>query len=494
MKRDVRRLDRPHAKLREVKVCMISLGCPKNLVDSEIILGRVGDEGLAITARPEDADVIVVNTCGFINRAKEESIQTILEMCDLKGRSERPKKVVVTGCLGQRYGMDLRAEVPEVDAIIGLGEYNDIGATIRELADGVKPVKILRVSDPNKACSAEVGRFRLTPPHYAYVKISDGCDNPCTFCAIPAIRGSFRSKPIPTILEEVEELVACGAKEILLISQDTTSYGVDLTGEFQLPDLLERLNAVQGIEWIRVLYTYPSFLTDAMIDAVASLEKVVKYIDLPLQHIADRVLRRMGRRMNEAKTRRLLEKLRGRIPGLYLRTTFIVGFPGEDEKEFKILRNFVHEFGFERLGVFSYSAEEGTPAASFPDQVPPQVRARRVEEIMLTQQENAFRQNQARRGEIVRVLVDGELTSGKVLRTRSHGEAPEIDPYIFLEPESWDGRQPPRGSDQSPGQHAAPEPGDFVVVRITGSRGYDLLAIPVEPATSKSPSCNASNL
>lgn len=295
---------------------MVSLGCPKNLVDSEMILGNAGHEGLVVTPFPDDADVIIVNTCGFIESAKDESILAILDACEAKRAAREPKKVIVTGCLAQRYGEELRKEVPEVDAIIGLGEYDDIGVTIRKLCEASRPGRVFKISDPTKACSAEVGRFRITPRHYAYVKISEGCDNPCTFCAIPSMRGAFRSKPIEMIEEEVKELVESGAREILLISQDTTSYGVDLTGRFDLDRLLDRVAAVPGVEWIRILYVYPSFVTEAMIEAIAGIDKVIKYVDIPLQHISDRMLRRMGRRSNEAKTRGLLSRMREKIPGL----------------------------------------------------------------------------------------------------------------------------------------------------------------------------------
>ncbi len=451
-----------------------------------MILGKVGAEGLEVTASAEDADVIVINTCSFIESAKEESIQTILEACELKSSSESPKKIVVTGCLAQRYGAELRKEVPEVDAIIGLGEYDDIGTAIRELAATKRKKRVFRLGDPDKACNAEVGRFRLTPRHYAYVKISEGCDNPCTFCSIPSFRGGFRSKPIAMIEDEVRELTASGTKEIVIISQDTTSYGMDLTGRLELPKLLEKISAIDGVRWIRVLYVYPSFVTDEMIDAIASIDKVVKYVDIPLQHISDKMLRRMGRRSNEAKTRALMNRMRERIPGLYLRTTFIVGFPGEDEQEFTTLREFVKEVKFERLGVFTYSEEEGTPAATFADQVPEAVRKARLEEIMLVQQENAFRHNRSRKGEIADVVVDTvePPKNGKPgrARARTFGEAPEIDPVILIEPPE-DPQQrrtdlPASFRELSLGKRRQMElkPGDFERVRITSSRDYDLVA------------------
>ncbi len=457
-----------------------------------MILGNAGAEGLVVTPTAEDADVIIVNTCSFIESAKEESIHAILEACELKNASASPKKVVVTGCLAQRYGEELRKEVPEVDAIIGLGEYEDIGSALRLLAARKRGGTVFRVSDPDKACNAEVGRFRLTPNHYAYVKISEGCDNPCTFCSIPTFRGGFRSKPMAMILDEVRELVASGAREIVIISQDTTSYGIDLTGKLELPKLLESIAGVKGVEWIRVLYVYPSFVTCEMIDAIASIDKVLKYVDIPLQHISDKMLRRMGRRSNEAKTRALLGKMRERIPGLYLRTTFIVGFPGEDETEFGVLREFVRELKFERLGVFAYSREEGTPAATFTDQVPEKIRSRRLEEIMLVQQEIAFRHNRSRRGEVVRVLVEGDeapRNGGKrFMRARSYGEAPEIDPCILIGCE--DSHEEERGTNGAGGirgtfrelplrsRSAARKlsPGEFARVKITGSRNYDLVA------------------
>jgi ribosomal protein S12 methylthiotransferase len=441
-----------------VRVNLVSLGCAKNLVDSEMILGSAGAAGLAITASPQDADVIVINTCGFIGPAREESMGAILEACALKESSPAPKKVVVTGCMAQRYGEEIRRRAPLVDAIIGLGQYGGIAGLIRDLAGDVAVPRLL-VADPNTACNAETGRLRLTPPHYAYLRISEGCDNPCTFCAIPGMRGRFRSKPLEEIEVETRELVASGAEEIVLISQDTTSYGVDLDGRQQLPRLLERVAAVEGVRWVRVLYVYPSSFSDEMIEAVARTPKVLKYIDIPIQHIDDRMLRRMGRKSSEAYTRDLLARMRERIPGLYLRTTFIVGFPGEGEEEFRRLVSFVEEFRFERLGVFTYSREEGTPAARMGDDVSEAERLRRREELMLAQQEVAFDHNRRRVGEVCEAVVDGR--EGGRLFARSHGEAPEIDPRIFLSRAARD-----------------IEIGDFLNLEITGTRAYDLIARP----------------
>jgi len=473
---------------------MISLGCPKNLVDSEMILGDASGAGLRVTPSAESADVIVVNTCGFIESAKKESIDTILEACEVKRTSSNRTKVVVTGCLAQRYGEEIRNEIPEVDAILGLGEYEGIGAFVRSLVEtdpGASQSAHLQLGDRDKACQAEVGRFRLTPPHFGYIKISEGCDNPCTFCAIPAMRGRFRSKPIEMIVREAKELVQNGTKEIILISQDTTSYGIDLYGNFELAKLLEALDRVEGLEWVRVLYAYPAFLTDDMLDAIHGLDKVVKYLDMPLQHISDRMLRHMGRRMNEQKTRRLLERARERAPGTYLRTTFIVGFPGETEEDFRTLCDFVQEFRFERLGVFTYSEEEGTPAAAFEGTAAEDVQKARMEELMLIQQEIAFQQNRSRIGDRVRVLVDrveGDPAQPSRIHARTFGEAPEIDPSVLIEPGANHQAQPsasPPGFQDLPvlssngGEHlvaAEPvRPGDFLTVSITGSRQYDLL-------------------
>lgn len=479
-----------------VLVNLVSLGCPKNLIDSELILGRAGEAGVAITSRAEDADVIVVNTCGFIDAARQESIQAIREACESKRASRGRKRVLVVGCLAQRSGEEIRRLLPQVDAIVGLGQYDGIGNLILELS-GKNGTRQLPgggrdlIAEPNRACSAEVGRFRLTPRHYAYLRISEGCDNPCTFCAIPGIRGPFRSKPLPEIEAEARELVRSGARELILISQDTTSYGIDLGGKFLLPDLLERVASVDGVRWVRVLYVYPTFFSDDMIEAMARIPKVLKYIDIPIQHIADRILRRMGRRMDETDTRRLLSRLRERIPGLYLRTTFIVGFPGEGEDEFRSLLDFVRDFRFERMGVFTYSREEGTPAARMDGTLPEEVVLRRREELMLVQQEVAFAQNRSRIGETCEAVIDGEEGGASI--ARSHGEAPEIDPLILI-PRIQASPQERRGlQETSPAARGfreltvlprrtaqgRPEVGEFLNIQITGTRGYDLIAHPV---------------
>ncbi len=464
---------------------MASLGCPKNLVDSEVILGNLGSAGHVIVDEPETADVIVVNTCGFIDQAKEESIDTILAACGLKDGPAAVRKVIVTGCLGQRYAVDIKEQIPEVDAIVGLGEYDDIGSIVTDvvaadsrastLATAGNP--LIRVQPQDQACQREVGRFRLTPRHYAYVKISEGCDNPCTFCSIPSIRGGFRSKPIAEVEAEVRELVATGASEIILIAQDTTSYGIDLYERYELVRLLETVAAIDGVRWIRLLYAYPASLTDEMMRAISAIPNVLPYVDIPLQHISQKMLRHMGRRLMEEQTRTLLQRLRDSVPGIYLRTTFIVGFPGEDEAEFETLKDFVRDFEFERLGVFAYSHEEGTPSAEFAEQIPDAVKKRRFEELMLIQQDIAFRHNTSRVGGEVEVLVDEVEAEGEDpprLVGRTFGEAPEIDPVVYVDARAHPDAAAALGS--APHFDFSTLVGRYVSARIVSSDGYDLHA------------------
>ncbi|MGE4633233.1 MAG: 30S ribosomal protein S12 methylthiotransferase RimO [Planctomycetota bacterium] len=446
--------------LNPVAIHLVSLGCPKNLVDSEVILGRVGAEGFVISQRPEDADILMVNTCGFIESAKQESIDAILELVRLKD-SDPAKRVVVAGCLGQRYPEELASEIPEIDAIVGMSEYPRMGEILGGLMEEVRDARRVHVGDANHPAWSEDSRLRLTPRHTAYLKISEGCDNPCTFCSIPSFRGRFRSKSPDFIIEEARELVANGTREINLISQDLTSYGLDIDGEYLLPDIMESLNEVEGIDWIRLLYTYPYKFSDAMIDAVARLDRVIPYIDMPIQHIDDTMLKRMGRRLGEEGTRELFHRMRERIPSLVLRTTFIVGFPGETREQFEKLVGFVEENSLERVGVFPWSPEEGTPAEKLSDRVPEQEQARRVEELMLAQQKVAFAWNQARVGSDVDVLIDAVCDQTGSLIGRSYAEAPEIDSSIRV----------PAGSGQI---------GEMVRCRITQTDDYDLVAEPIE--------------
>ena len=448
------------ASSNPVAIHLVSLGCPKNLVDSEVILGRVGAEGFVISQRAEDADILMVNTCGFIESAKQESIDAILDLVRLK-EDDPAKRVVVAGCLGQRYPEELAKEIPEIDAIVGMSEYPRMPEILGGLMEEVRDARRVHVGEASHPAWSEDSRLRLTPRHSAYLKISEGCDNPCTFCSIPSFRGSFRSKDPDFVINEARELVANGTREINLISQDLTSYGLDIDGEYLLPDIMESLDKVEGIDWIRLLYTYPYKFSDEMIDAVARLDRVIPYIDMPIQHIDNTMLKRMGRRLGEDGTRDLFRRMRERIPSLVLRTTFIVGFPGETREQFEKLVRFVQENALERVGVFPWSAEEGTPAEKLPDRIPEQEQARRVEELMLAQQEVAFAWNRARVGSEVDVLIDSVCDETGFLLGRSYAEAPEIDSSIRM----------PSGSGQV---------GELVRCRITGTDDYDLVAELIE--------------
>ena len=448
------------ASSNPVAIHLVSLGCPKNLVDSEVILGRIGAEGFVISQRAEDADILMVNTCGFIESAKQESIDAILDLVRLK-EDDPAKRVVVAGCLGQRYPEELAKEIPEIDAIVGMSEYPRMPEILGGLMEEVRDARRVHVGEASHPAWSEDSRLRLTPRHSAYLKISEGCDNPCTFCSIPSFRGRFRSKDPDFVINEARELVANGTREINLISQDLTSYGLDIDGEYLLPDIMESLDKVEGIDWIRLLYTYPYKFSDEMIDAVARLDRVIPYIDMPIQHIDNTMLKRMGRRLGEDGTRDLFRRMRERIPSLVLRTTFIVGFPGETREQFEKLVRFVQENALERVGVFPWSAEEGTPAEKLTDRIPEQEQARRVEELMLAQQEVAFAWNRARVGSEVDVLIDSVCDETGFLLGRSYAEAPEIDSSIRM----------PSGSGQV---------GELVRCRITGTDDYDLVAELIE--------------
>ncbi len=474
----------PQRAAAPLRVGMVSLGCAKNLVDSEVMLGRLAASHTLVD-RAEDADVVVINTCAFVEEAKQESIDTILEMTARK-QAGALRHVVVTGCLAQRYAAELREELPEVDVFVGTTAERQIDSILERLASGranpvakaAHPLPMASaaataaastrnalpatgpwvvVEDPSLAYGAETARLRLTPRHYAYLRVAEGCNHKCTFCAIPSFRGRFRSKPREAILDEARELVADGARELLLIAEDTNQWGQDLGAEDNLASLLGDLDAIDGLDWIRLLYTYPAYFTDALIEAIAGLDKVVPYVDMPLQHIADPVLRAM-RRPPRRRTERLLERLRARIPGLTLRTTFISGFPGETLRDHEELLAFVRSFRFERLGVFAYSEEDGTPAAAMANMVPKPERERRRAEILEAQQAIAFAHNRARVGEQLRVIVDKVEHDGLAIG-RSSADAPEIDAIVRIE---------------TGGRRLAP--GAFVEVVVEGSCGYDLEA------------------
>jgi ribosomal protein S12 methylthiotransferase len=437
------------------------------------MLGMAEKEGHEITADASQADVLVVNTCAFIDRAKQESIDTILEMAELK-KQAAGRKLIVTGCLAERYRDELKKEIPEIDAILGTGEVDAFAGTISgtrnpepgtaaPLAFYSKP-PVFGVDLPTYIYDADTPRKRVTPRHYAYVKIAEGCDYKCAFCIIPKMRGHYRSRPIESIVQEARQLASQGVKELLLISQDSTFYGIDRGERGALPKLLGALNEVAGIEWIRLLYLYPTTITAEVIDAIADLDKVVKYIDLPLQHASDAVLKRMKRPGTRKSYVRLLENIRARIPGVALRTTFIVGFPGETAEDFAELEGFIEEIGFDHVGVFTYSHEEGTSAHDLTDDVPAATKTKRQERLMARQRNIVTARQKARLGERTRLMVDGQSSEHElVLQGRLSGQAPEIDPVVYL-------------TDCDPSAIAK---GSFIDVEIVGAEAYDLVAKPV---------------
>jgi len=461
-----------------VKLGLISLGCPKNLVDSEVMLGIIEKYKIDITNKPDEAEIIIVNTCGFIESAKQESVDTILSMASYKTEG-CCKYLIVTGCLAQRYAQELFQEMPEVDAIVGTNVYKDIAEVIARVKKGerilhLKGDDLLPLpgnTERRMVASSEPGlpekenvptdpRKLTTPPYMAYLKIAEGCDNFCSFCAIPLIRGRYTSKPYEQVLAEAGELVAGGVKELVVIAQDTTRYGQDRYGKLRLAELLQDLNELKGLKWIRILYSYPNAFTDELIEAYATLPKVCHYVDLPLQHASDRLLRAMRRRDRLAETKALLKKLRDRIPDIVIRTTFIVGFPGETDEDFAVLKEFVKEQKFENAGVFKYSPEENTAAADMPDQVPEEVKEERYDELMAVQagiSENIHKSLEETELEVVIEGYDEE--EDNLALARSYREAPEIDGNIFVENE--------------PGL----KPGDFIKVKVDQGFAYETVAI-----------------
>ena len=461
-----------------MKVGFVSLGCPKNLVDSEVMLGLARHAGHELTPDAADADVLVVNTCAFIDRAKQESIDTILEMAEYK-KSGACRRLVVTGCLAERYRETLQREIPEIDAILGTGEVPDILRAIGHTdaahspASAGVPMTFHRREAPDTPSDpalptyiydCDTPRTLTTPGHFAYVKIAEGCDYKCAFCIIPTLRGHYRSRPADSIVREARSLADRGVREIILISQDTTFYGVDRRERGALAALLRQLNAVDGLEWIRLLYLYPTTIDAETIEAIAASDKVCRYIDLPLQHASDAVLRRMKRPGTRRSYERLLTGIRERLPGVALRTTFIVGFPGESDADFDELADFVSIIGFDHLGVFTYSHEDGTSAYTLSDDVPAAVKRTRQRRLMSLQRRIVRKAQKRRIGTIERVLVDGLSTEHDLVLTgRLASQAPEIDPRVYL-------------SDCDP---AAYRPGDFVTAEIVGARDYDLIARPL---------------
>ena len=454
-----------------MKLGLISLGCPKNLVDSEVMLGIIEKYHIEITNDPEAAEIIIVNTCGFIESgfiesAKQESIDTILSMSAYKTEG-CCRYLIVTGCLAQRYAQELFQDMPEVDAIVGTNVYKDIAQVIERVMQGQRVLHLSETDFEKINLEGLQGNERnlpdprklTTPSYMAYLKIAEGCDNFCSFCAIPLIRGRYTSKPYEQIMAEARELVERGVKELIVIAQDTTRYGQDLYGKLRLAELLHDLNALPGLKWIRVLYSYPNTFTDELIEAYATLPKVCHYVDLPLQHASDRLLHAMRRRDKLSETKKLLKKLRERIPDIVIRTTFIVGFPGETEEDFAILKEFVTEQKFENAGVFQYSQEENTVAATLPEQIPEETKQERYDELMAIQagvSEDVHRSMEDRELEVV---VEGyESEEENLVAARSYREAPDIDGSIFVE--------------NAPGLN----PGDFIRVRIEQGFAYEVVA------------------
>ena len=439
----------------------VSLGCPKNLVDSERMLGRLAQDGYALVPDAKGADVVVVNTCGFIEPARQESLAVIREMLDLK-KQGKVGAVVVAGCLAERKREELLKEVPDVDHIVGVFGREEITLVVDRARAQEHEQRSLFRPAPVRA-QEDTARLRITPRHYAYLKISEGCDRLCTFCAIPQMRGKHVSKSIEENIREARELAADGVRELIIVAQDTTYYGMDLYGKVRLAELLRELEGVNGIEWIRVLYAYPIHFTDELVDTLAGSEKIIPYLDLPLQHINDRLLRRMQRRVNRTSTEELIERLRSAIPDLTLRTTFIVGFPGETEAEFEELVAFVQATRFERVGVFPYSFEPGTPATRLDGHLPQETKIERQQRLMQAQQEVAFEWSRGQVGRELEVIIDGadpEIPNHHL--ARSHADAPDIDGLVRV-----------RGKGL--------RSGDLVRVKVTAADGYDLAARAIAP-------------
>lgn len=413
-----------------MKLGMVSLGCPKNLVDSEVMLGLIREKNFTVTNDPADAEIIIVNTCGFIESAKEESINTILQMSEYKTQGSC-RYLIVTGCLSQRYADELAQNIPEVDAFIGTECFTDISWVIEQVMDGKK---VLHMTRNTAEQPVEMPRMLTTPEYMAYLKIAEGCDNCCSYCIIPKLRGPYTSRPYEAVIAEAKELAASGIKEIIVVAQDTTRYGEDLYGKLMLPQLLKDLNDLEGIEWIRVMYCYPNNFTDELIEAFATLPKVCKYVDLPLQHASNSLLASMNRYDTKEQVEALLKKLRTSIPSIVIRTTFIVGFPGETEADFEELKKFVAAQRFENAGVFKYSQEEGTVAGAMPNQIPEEVKENRYHELMALQAEISEELHQDLEGQELDVVIEGfDEENPSLAVARSYREAPDIDGNIFVE-------------------------------------------------------------
>lgn len=436
-----------------MQILFVSLGCDKNLVDTEMMLGQLAEKGYTFTDDEENADVAVVNSCCFINDAKEESINTILQLAELKN-SGQLRALVVCGCLAQRYQDEIRTEIPEVDAILGTTAIDEIVETVEAVLAGRKENHL---EDINRPCIFDKPRSVTTGGHYAYLKIAEGCSKRCTYCVIPSVRGAYRSVPMDVLVTEAKKLVAGGVQELILVAQETTLYGVDLYGEKMLPELLRKLCGIEGLIWIRLLYCYPEEITDELIEVIGQEKKVCHYLDMPIQHASDRVLMKMGRKTRRAELEAMIAKLRERIPDICLRTTLISGFPGETEKDHEELLDFVNMMEFDRLGVFPYSQEEETPAAEMPDQVEEEDKLRRQAEIMELQQDIAFDKAESMVGQVLTAMIEGKVSDEDAYVARTYRDAPNVDGYLFV----------------NTGKELMT--GDFVKVRVTGSFEYDLI-------------------
>lgn len=440
-----------------MKILFTSLGCDKNLVDTEVMLGELAEEGYLFTDEEAEADIVIINTCCFIRDAKEESIETILSMAELK-KTGQIRALLVTGCLAQRYREEIQKEIPEVDAVLGITDIHSIVRAVREtLAGGAKN----HIGESAPAPVSGTMRIVTTGGHYAYLKIAEGCDKHCTYCIIPKIRGNYHSVPMEDLLEEAAYLASQGVRELILVAQETTVYGVDLYGEKRLPELLRGLCRIEGLRWIRLLYCYPEEITKELVEVMRQERKVCHYLDIPIQHASDAVLKRMGRRTSAADLRKVIAMLRAEIPDICLRTTLISGFPGETEEDFIRLYQFVNEMEFDRLGVFTYSLEEDTPAALMPDQIGEEVREGRRNELMELQQEIAFEKAAEKKGQVLEAVVEGYLPEERIYVARTYMDAPNVDGYLFFEAER------------------EIESGSFVEVEVTDSSDYDLVGVEV---------------
>ena len=440
-------------KMKNKKILFISLGCDKNLVDSEVMLGILADRGFEMTDTEDDADIIIINTCCFINDAKEESINTILEMAEYK-KTGPCKALIVTGCLAQRYKQEIVDEIPEVDAVIGTSKYDEIFDAVDQ---ALKGSHFLDVDDLDRLPSVPGKRILTTGGHYAHLKIAEGCDKHCTYCIIPQIRGNYRSVPMEQLLAEAASLAEQGVKELILVAQETTLYGVDLYGKKSLHILLQELAKIKGIRWIRILYCYPEEIYPELIETIKNEKKVCHYLDMPIQHASDAILKRMGRRTTKAQLKETVSLLRKEIPDIVLRTTLIAGFPGETQEQHEELMEFVDEMEFERLGVFAYSPEENTPAASMPDQIPEEIKEERRDAILELQQEIAFDKAADMVGRTLYAMIEGKVADEPAYVARTYADSPDIDGYVFV----------------NTGEMLMS--GDFVKVKITGSAEYDLI-------------------